>query len=402
VLSPQKGTTAAARQRLRARRIRKWDERDLRRALPSTPSTRIWGAVAVIGRGLIAAGLLLFGFVAYQLWGTGLETARAQRTLATEFEQLLAAADTSDAPPVPTTPLTPSTPAVPTVPVTPIVSTPPQVALGDPVARLEIPRINVDDIVVVGVGSAELQLGPGHFPDTVPPGHLGNAAIAGHRTTYGQPFRNVDRLQPGDEIRATTPDGTFTYRVTQTRIVSPSDYFVVFTTKPDEAQLTLVSCHPVWSTAERIIVSASLVPEESSAPKDPQRYQVVSAAGDTALTTDPAFAADAPTSPNLPERTETAPAVPDTTTSTTQAPVAPSEPEEQITDAFAQGWFHDRDAIPQLAIWGALLILISLLAHQVSVILRRDLVGFIVGIVPFGIALFFFFQNVHRLVPPGL
>jgi sortase A len=402
VLSPQKGTTAAARQRLRARRIRKWDERDLRRALPSTPSTRIWGAVAVIGRGLIAAGLLLFGFVAYQLWGTGLETARAQRTLATEFEQLLAAADTSDAPPVPTTPLTPSTPAVPTVPVTPIVSTPPQVALGDPVARLEIPRINVDDIVVVGVGSAELQLGPGHFPDTVPPGHLGNAAIAGHRTTYGQPFRNVDRLQPGDEIRATTPDGTFTYRVTQTRIVSPSDYFVVFTTKPDEAQLTLVSCHPVWSTAERIIVSASLVPEESSAPKDPQRYQVVSAAGEVALETDPAFAADAPPTPNLPERTETAPAVPDTTTSTTQAPVTPSEPEEQITDAFAQGWFHDRDAIPQLAIWGALLILISLLAHQVSVILRRDLVGFVVGIVPFGIALFFFFQNVHRLVPPGL
>jgi len=415
VLSPQKGKTAAVQQRLRARRIRKWDERDLRRALPSSANTRIWGSVAVVGRGLITAGLLLFGFVAYQLWGTGLETARAQRTLASEFEQLLTTAPPEVAVPTPTTPADPSDSSDSSDSSgssQPAISDPPQFALGDPVARLEIPRINVDDIVVVGVGSAELQLGPGHFPDTVPPGHLGNAAIAGHRTTYGQPFRNVDRLQPGDEIRATTPEGTFTYRVTQTRIVSPSDYFVVFTTKPDEAQLTLVSCHPVWSTAQRIIVSASLVPEESTAPIDPQRYQVVQGAGDAAPTVDPAFDENSASDRANPDRAnpdradpdqiDTAPVAPDATTPTTRAPVAPVEPAEPITDAFAEGWFHDRDAIPQLALWGALLVLISLLAHRVSVILRRDLVGFVVGIVPFGLALFFFFQNVHRLVPPGL
>jgi sortase A len=406
VLTPPRGQTAAVRQRLRARRIRKWEERDLRRALPSTTTTRIWGATAVVGRGLIAAGLLLFGFVAYQLWGTGIETARAQRALTTEFEQLLATTEPEiTTPAVPTPPSESVTPAEPSSPAT---NEPPQVTLGAPVARLEIPRIDVDDIVVVGVGSDELQLGPGHFPDTVPPGHLGNSAIAGHRTTYGQPFRNVDRLQPGDEIRATTPEGTFTYRVTETRIVSPSDYFVVFTTNPNEAQLTLVSCHPVWSTAQRIIVSASLVPEESSPPRDPVRYKVQTD-GDTDIASEPAFG-DSQAAPAQEDTATTTPSVPAVTTPETTpgttpdttTPTAPAAPAEPITDAFADGWFHDRDAIPQLGLWGAMLILISLLAHRISVLVRRDLVGFALGVVPFSLALYYFFQNAHRLVPPGL
>jgi sortase A len=351
----------------------------------------------VVGRGLIAAGLLLFGFVAYQLWGTGIETARAQRALASEFDQLLATTEPEIT--TPAVPTTPSEPATPTEPSSPPTNEPPRVALGAPVARLEIPRIDVDDIVVVGVGSAELQLGPGHFPDTVPPGHLGNSAIAGHRTTYGQPFRNVDRLQPGDEIRATTTEGIFTYRVTETRIVSPSDYFVVFTTNPNEAQLTLVSCHPVWSTAQRIIVSASLVPEESSPPRDPVRYQVQTD-GDTDIASEPAFG-DSQAAPAQDGPTTTTPSVPAVTTPDTTAPAA-GTPAEPITDAFADGWFHDRDAIPQLGLWGAMLILISLLAHRISVLVRRDLVGFALGVVPFSLALYFFFQNAHRLVPPGL
>jgi sortase A len=402
VMTPHQSARPSLRSRLRARRIRKWDQRDHRKALrsisPTHRSAYLWGAVAVIGRGLIAAGLLLFGFVAYQLWGTGIETARAQRALATEFEQRLAEPVQPAPEPTPV-PVDPAPQPEPEVQPAPEVS---EVSLGEPIARLQIPRIDVDDIVVVGVGSSELQLGPGHFPDTVPPGHLGNSAIAGHRTTYGQPFRNVDRLQPGDEIRATTPEGTFMYRVTETRIVSPSDYFVVFTTKPDEAQLTLVSCHPVWSTAQRIIVSATLVPEESSPVRQPQRYQVISQPGDPEPATDPAFAPEP-----APSGSETDTGTTDTTetgttgNTTPQADLNSSTP-PVITDAFADGWFHDRAAIPQIALWGALLILISVLAYQVSVLLRRDLVGFAVGIIPFGVALFYFFQNVNRLVPPGL
>ena len=374
----------------------------------------------MIGRGLVAAGLLLFGFVAYQLWGTGIETARAQRALSTEFEQLLSSPeispetlpetlpetspDTSPDTSPETLPDTSPGTGVQT-PTTPMDRAPRQLALGDPVARIRIPRIEVDDIVVAGVGSAELQLGPGHFPDTVPPGHLGNSAIAGHRTTYGQPFRNVDRLQPGDEIHATTQEGSFTYRVTETRIVSPSDYFVVFTTKPDEAQLTLVSCHPVWSTAQRIIVSASLVPGESSPTRDPLRYEVVEDPSDPRNSQGPgelAFGEDSDPAGTRPDPVGSSPATPESTIPAPPSPITTVAPAEPITDAFADGWFHDRDAIPQLALWGALLIVISFLAHRVSVLLRRDLVGFAVGIAPFSMALYFFFQNVHRLVPPGL
>lgn len=360
----------------------------------------------MIGRGLIAAGLLLFGFVAYQLWGTGIETARAQRALSTEFEQLLSSPETLPETGIQTPTTQPDLGSGPgQTPSPPMDRAPRQLALGDPVARIQIPRIEVDDIVVAGVSSAELQLGPGHFPDTVPPGHLGNSAIAGHRTTYGQPFRNVDRLQPGDEIHATTHEGSFTYRVTETRIVSPSDYFVVFTTKPDEAQLTLVSCHPVWSTAQRIIVSASLVPEESSPTQDPLRYEVVEDPSDLRDSQDagePAFGEDSDPAGTRPDPVGSGPATPESTIPAPPSPITTVAPAEPITDAFADGWFHDRDAIPQLALWGALLMVISFLAHRVSVLLRRDLVGFAVGIAPFGMALYFFFQNVHRLVPPGL
>ena len=76
---------------------------------------------------------------------------------------------------------------------------------GDPVVRLQIPSIGVDYKVVEGVGLDELKKGPGHFPESVLPGQLGNAAIAGHRTTHGAPFYDVNKLDPGDTIVLTYP-----------------------------------------------------------------------------------------------------------------------------------------------------------------------------------------------------
>jgi sortase A len=409
VSTPADDFTQKRSGRLRARRIRKWEGRDRRRSGAAAHSTdsrsRLWGTIAILGRGLIATGLLLFGFVAYQLWGTGIETARAQRALSNEFEQILTATNPDQTPPVTSTPTTApetSSSQTPSTEPDPVVA-PRLLGLGEPLARLEIPRINVDDIVVVGVGSPELQLGPGHFPDTVPPGHLGNSAIAGHRTSYGQPFRNVDRLEPGDEIRATTPEGTFTYRVTQTRIVSPSDYFVVFTTNPDEAQLTLVSCHPVWSTAQRIVVSASLVPEESSPALEPNRYLLRDEA--TALSEFSPPPDSTVSGPTVSGPTDSGPTTAPSSTETTPAEteeVTSVPPVAEITDAFADGWFHDRESFAQIALWGAVLTLISVSAYGVSVAMRRDLVGFGLGVVPFLIALYFFYQNLQRLVPPGL
>ena len=121
---------------------------------------------------------------------------------------------------------------------------------GDPVARIEMPSIGVDHIVVAGVGKSDLKKGPGHYPETPMPGQLGNAAIAGHRTTYGQPFFDVDKLEVGDEIIVTTLVGRYVYRVTGQQIVSPSDYQVVATVDPTRATLTLTSCHPKWTARE--------------------------------------------------------------------------------------------------------------------------------------------------------
>ena len=86
-----------------------------------------------------------------------------------------------------------------------------------------IPAIGVDKIVVEGVSLADLKKGPGHYPETPLPGQEGNAAIAGHRTTYGAPFNRLDELEPGDEITVTTVQGEFTYEVTETadRVAHP-------------------------------------------------------------------------------------------------------------------------------------------------------------------------------------
>lgn len=135
---------------------------------------------------------------------------------------------------------------------------------GDAVARLEIPRIGLDVIVVEGVDREDLKRGPGHYEQTSFPGQLGNAAIAGHRTTYGEPFADIDQLDDGDEIVATTPAGSFLYVVDSLQIVGPADGYVVQTTDESVARITLTSCHPRWSASQRIVVSGELVGTRSA------------------------------------------------------------------------------------------------------------------------------------------
>ncbi len=198
------------------------------------PPPRDWRwFVGTLGKVLIAAGLLMFGFVGYQLWGTGIEYRQSQDQLASEFSNLLAAtAPTTSGAPTPATTApsstTPVTAPAATTPSTapPTTATPvtvPDFASGDVMALLEIPSIGVHTFVVSGVEPADLKQGPGHYPDTPMPGQLGNSAIAGHRTTYGQPFYRLDELKPGDEIVVTTVQGRFVYRVTASEVVDPSD-----------------------------------------------------------------------------------------------------------------------------------------------------------------------------------
>lgn len=454
-------------------RISRWDR-------PPPPKDWRWW-VGSLGRLLIVTGLLMLGFVAYQLWGTGIETARAQRALENDFEELLAEVDTEvdtdvaadtdlDAAPAESVVEIEEPPEQPesaddsagagddtadatddghdatsadaaeepdgdsteqVVPVPVADQSIPDIENGDALARLEIPSIGVDDIVVAGVTTSDLKKGPGHFPETPMPGQLGNSAIAGHRTTYGQPFYDVDKLEPGDDIILTTLDGQYVYTVTGQQIVSPSDYHVVTTTDPDTASLTLTSCHPRWSASQRIVISSELDENRSSPvgeavlnygrddPADPEPLAEAAAetlpagAEDTvedtvadAETDEPADTAgeDAAveTTP-IPDEDETASETgSDAAADPSSSGSAPVADDDEIADAFAEGWFTDTAAIPDLAMWALVLIGLWIVGYLLARRFRNLAVGVAVAAVPFVIALYFFYQNVNRLLPPNL
>jgi sortase A len=128
---------------------------------------------------------------------------------------------------------------------------------GQPIGRIRIPRIGLSRVIVEGTGHGDLQKGPGHYPATPLPGAPGTVAIAGHRTTYGAPFRTIDKLEPDDRIVVEMPYGTFTYRVERTRIVPPTATWVTKRVKYD--RLVMTACHPLYSAAQRIVVFSKLV-----------------------------------------------------------------------------------------------------------------------------------------------
>ena len=123
---------------------------------------------------------------------------------------------------------------------------------GQAVARIELPRIGKTAVVVKGSDPEDLRKGPGLYDGTPFPGAPGTTAIAGHRTTYGAPFRHIDGLRRGDRIVVAMPYATFTYRVQQTQIVQPSDLSVIRRVGYD--RLVLSACHPLFSAAKRIVV----------------------------------------------------------------------------------------------------------------------------------------------------
>jgi len=127
---------------------------------------------------------------------------------------------------------------------------------GDALGKLLIPSIGVSEYVVEGTDADNLRKGPGHYPETPLPGQPGTSAIAGHRTTYGAPFRKLDKVKRGDRIVVELPYGTFVYRVERTQIVDDSALWV--TRKVGHDRLVLTACHPLYSAAQRIVAFARL------------------------------------------------------------------------------------------------------------------------------------------------
>lgn len=216
---------------------------------------RLAKVLGAVGRTCITAGTLILLFVAYQLWGTGIREAQAQNRLDKQFEERL---DEATNPTTSTTVTTaPDETSTTTVATAPPIDAVPE---GEATARIVIPKLGVDKIVVEGISLPDLKKGPGHYPQTPLPGQEGNAAIAGHRTTYGAPFNRIDELDPGDKITITTVQGEFTYIVKETLIVSPTQVDVL--EDKGDNRLTMTACHPKYSARQRIVVVSELAPGE--------------------------------------------------------------------------------------------------------------------------------------------
>lgn len=206
-----------------------------------------------IGKFLIAVGIGVLLFVGWTLKGTDLYTNQQQDRLAEEFSQapILAAPPGKDGRAGPPKGFAP--------------------APGDPVFKMDIPAIDISNMIVVeGVDTESLRMGPGHYPEcrqgferplctefpAVWPGEDGRVVVSGHRTTYGAPFWGVDKLRAGDEIRVTTKWGDFVYEVTEKEIVQPDSLAIAV--QSDEAEIVLTTCNPKFSAEQRLIVYARL------------------------------------------------------------------------------------------------------------------------------------------------
>ena len=192
----------------------------------------------------IGMGSFVLYFLVYQLVGTNAVTSRGQSDLRSELQREWAAA-----------PVPPKS--------NPKQVVPKRVARGKALAVLDIPKIQLDNKVVVeGVGRDELRKGPGHVPSTVLPGQDGTFGVSGHRTTYGAPFYRLNELAKGDTITVVSREAIYTYTVTRTAIVRPTDTQVLDNViGPDgkpKATITLTTCHPRYSARQRLIVFGDL------------------------------------------------------------------------------------------------------------------------------------------------
>ena len=132
---------------------------------------------------------------------------------------------------------------------------------GDSIGRITLPTLDRNYYVIEGTDTGDLRRGPGHYRDTPLPGQRGTVAIAGHRTTYGAPFRRINELKKGDPIIIEMPYRRFTYRVERNRIVNPSQTEVK--RKVGYDRLILSACHPLYSAAQRIVTFARLVDQDA-------------------------------------------------------------------------------------------------------------------------------------------
>ena len=230
-------------------------------------------SIGVVGEILVTLGVIVLLFGAYELWGTGVYTAKQQSNLRSDLENSWAAATAVPSPPTTSGGPSPTTSQIPgqSPSQTPLPTKAPgfditQVPIGSGLAILRIPLFGADyqKVIVQGVGVEDLKRGPGHYPGSAFPGEVGNFVVSGHRTTYGAPFNRIDELHVGDPIVVQTATSWFVYRVSSSEVVDPTATDVINPVPhhPDEkataALMTLTTCNPKYSASQRLIVYATL------------------------------------------------------------------------------------------------------------------------------------------------
>lgn len=250
---------------------------DNERPAPAVPAPRRrWLTIAtgVTGEVLVTAGILLGLFVVWQLFYTDILSGRTQHAAledtdfaedfrvppVTVIDGVVNAADT-EAP----IELIPDELKVYSPTGAPITAEP---AAPETFGRLWVPRWGSDYVKPISQGTDREvtldRLGIGHYQSTAMPGEVGNFAIAGHRTSYGKPFADVDTLIAGDALIVQTEEAWFVYRVTASQIVLPHQVEVIAPVPnapgalPTTASITLTSCHPKFSAEKRFIVHGEL------------------------------------------------------------------------------------------------------------------------------------------------
>lgn len=212
------------------------------------------------GELLVTLGVLVLLFAAWQLWWTDVVSNRAQTEIVATLEEEFAREVRGS--------ITP-----------PANGIPPALTADGVFAVLRIPRFGDEYArpIVEGTGRDVLALGVGHYEDTAGPGQVGNFALAGHRTTFGRPLHDIDKLSDGDLVVVETLPTVHVYAVTSSEIVLPTAIEVIApvpsdpTATPTEAMLTLTSCHPKFSATERFITHAKLVESIPRESWDPAR-----------------------------------------------------------------------------------------------------------------------------------
>jgi len=194
-----------------------------------------------VGELCITAGFIVLLFVAYELWGTGAYTQAQQHKLGDELTrswQSSAGKVTTE-----------------------------RVRLGHGLALIRIPRLGkgFHYVIIEGVSVPDLRKGPGHYPGTAMPGQIGNFVVSGHRTTYLAPFNKLGELRDGDRILIDTRSSQYVYQVTTKKVVQPTDVSVAAPVpehpraNPTKRMITLTTCNPKYSAAQRLIVFGQLI-----------------------------------------------------------------------------------------------------------------------------------------------